>query len=121
MDPLAKSLRPKKLEDVFGQEHILAHQQALLQIGSFILWGPPGCGNHVMHYYYVGIGGGLWLGLARGLEPEPWPWAYCLGSGLGSPAGKTIDADERRAAEVRSLSFTRAHGCRVGHRSFTTV
>ena len=45
MDPLAKSLRPKKLEEVFGQEHILVHQQALLQKGSFILWGPPGCGK----------------------------------------------------------------------------
>ncbi|MBT90216.1 MAG: AAA family ATPase [Deltaproteobacteria bacterium] len=45
MDPLAKLLRPKKLEEVFGQEHLLAHQQALLQKGSFILWGPPGCGK----------------------------------------------------------------------------
>ena len=45
MDPLAKLLRPKKLEEVFGQEHILVHQQALLQKGSFILWGPPGCGK----------------------------------------------------------------------------
>jgi putative ATPase len=45
MDPLAKLLRPKKLEAVFGQEHLLVLQQALLQKGSFILWGPPGCGK----------------------------------------------------------------------------
>ena len=45
MEPLAKLLRPQRLDEVCGQEHLLAHQDSLLQRGSFILWGPPGCGK----------------------------------------------------------------------------
>lgn len=49
--PLADRLRPEKLSDVVGQQHVLGPDGALRQwldnhsTGSFILWGPPGCGK----------------------------------------------------------------------------
>lgn len=49
--PLADRLRPSKLEEVVGQEHIVGENAPvgrMLKSGkitSFILWGPPGCGK----------------------------------------------------------------------------
>src|ERR1700742_4220268 len=49
--PLADRLRPKKLNDVVGQDHILAPEAPLgrmlaaKRLASLILWGPPGCGK----------------------------------------------------------------------------
>jgi len=53
--PLAEKLRPKKLEQFVGQEHLVGKGkiinkllQATLKTGFFpslILWGPPGCGK----------------------------------------------------------------------------
>lgn len=49
--PLAERLRPKRIEDVIGQEHLLAEGQLLAQAmeskapPSIILWGPPGSGK----------------------------------------------------------------------------
>jgi len=49
--PLAERLRPSKLEDVLGQEHILGENKALRvmldnnKLISLILWGPAGCGK----------------------------------------------------------------------------
>ena len=49
--PLADRLRPKYLTEVVGQNHIigkdapLGRMLASGKIGSFILWGPPGCGK----------------------------------------------------------------------------
>ena len=49
--PLADRLRPKCLEDVVGQDHIVGPDAPLGRmlksgkITSFILWGPPGCGK----------------------------------------------------------------------------
>lgn len=49
--PLADRLRPDKLEDVVGQEHLTGPDAPLGRmiksgtITSFILWGPPGCGK----------------------------------------------------------------------------
>jgi len=49
--PLADILRPQKLEDVFGQEHLLSESGALTRllnkgkVPSLIFWGPPGCGK----------------------------------------------------------------------------
>lgn len=51
MEPLAERLRPKAIEDIIGQKHILNEQAVLyrmLQAGkipSMILWGPPGVGK----------------------------------------------------------------------------
>ncbi len=49
--PMADILRPDILDDVVGQEHLLADNGALRRmvdahaLSSLILWGPPGCGK----------------------------------------------------------------------------
>lgn len=50
--PLAEQLRPKTFEEVVGQEHLTGRGGPLHTfigspeaLGSFILWGPPGCGK----------------------------------------------------------------------------
>ncbi|MEV5489880.1 AAA family ATPase [Streptomyces bobili] len=49
--PLADRLRPTRLEDVVGQDHLLAPDAPLglmvaqQRLGSAILWGPPGVGK----------------------------------------------------------------------------
>ena len=49
--PLAELLRPKMLDDVVGQEHLLGPQGrlrvmlALDALGSIVFWGPPGTGK----------------------------------------------------------------------------
>lgn len=51
MNPLADRMRPKKLEEIIGQTHILSPDKILFkaiknnQIFSMILWGPPGAGK----------------------------------------------------------------------------
>ena len=46
-EPLAYRMRPKKLEDYIGQEHILGKDKILYRtikadrLSSIILWGPP--------------------------------------------------------------------------------
>src|SRR5262252_361478 len=52
--PLADRLRPKRLEEIVGQQHLLApdapigRMMANGHISSMILWGPPGCGKTTM-------------------------------------------------------------------------
>jgi putative ATPase len=49
--PLAERLRPKALEDVVGQAHLMGEEGPLRaavergRIGSLVLWGPPGTGK----------------------------------------------------------------------------
>jgi len=49
--PLADRLRPKRLEEIVGQLHLLApdapigRMVASGHISSMVLWGPPGCGK----------------------------------------------------------------------------
>ena len=49
--PLADRLRPKGLEEVIGQDHLLGPEGAIGRmkrsgrLTSMILWGPPGCGK----------------------------------------------------------------------------
>jgi putative ATPase len=49
--PLADRLRPRRLEDVVGQEHLLGPEGPLGRmlaegtLGSIIFWGPPGVGK----------------------------------------------------------------------------
>ncbi len=49
--PLAERMRPRRLEDFVGQEHVLGKGTALRraleadQVPSLILWGPPGTGK----------------------------------------------------------------------------
>ncbi len=49
--PLADRLRPRTLDEVVGQDHLvgkdapIGRMLATGKISSFILWGPPGCGK----------------------------------------------------------------------------
>lgn len=49
--PLAERLRPRRLEEVVGQDHLLkpegpiGRMVAQRRLGSMILWGPPGVGK----------------------------------------------------------------------------
>ncbi len=49
--PLADRLRPRSLDEVIGQAHLLGKEGALRRmiatgrLGSLILWGPPGTGK----------------------------------------------------------------------------
>ncbi|RDE09774.1 replication-associated recombination protein A [Pelagibacterium lacus] len=49
--PLADRLRPRSLDDVIGQQHIIGPEGTLRRmlgsgrLGSLILWGPPGTGK----------------------------------------------------------------------------
>lgn len=49
--PLADRLRPQKIEDVAGQDHLVGEGAPLRKmldggrLSSLVLWGPPGCGK----------------------------------------------------------------------------
>jgi putative ATPase len=49
--PLADRLRPRRLTDIVGQDHLIGpdgpigRMVASRQLSSMILWGPPGCGK----------------------------------------------------------------------------
>ena len=49
--PLAEKLRPKTLDEVIGQVHLVGPQGVVRKmlgsnyLPSMILWGPPGCGK----------------------------------------------------------------------------
>jgi len=49
--PLAYRMKPKTLDEFFGQEHIVGQNKLLYRLikadrlTSIILWGPPGCGK----------------------------------------------------------------------------
>src|SRR5216117_945998 len=50
-EPLASLMRPRTLDEILGQEHLLAPGRVLRRsieedrIPSMILWGPPGSGK----------------------------------------------------------------------------
>ena len=54
--PLAYRMRPTRLEEFYGQEHIVGKNKLLYRLikadrlTSIILWGPPGCGKTSLAY-----------------------------------------------------------------------
>ncbi|MBK8323693.1 MAG: replication-associated recombination protein A [Betaproteobacteria bacterium] len=68
--PLAERLRPRRIEDVVGQAHLLAEGRPLavaLKSGkphSMILWGPPGVGKTTLARLIAGAFGAEFIALS---------------------------------------------------------
>ncbi|OGG76803.1 AAA family ATPase [Candidatus Kaiserbacteria bacterium RIFCSPLOWO2_01_FULL_54_24] len=63
MEPLASKIRPQKLDEFVGQEHLVGGGKPLRvaiekkELFSFILWGPPGSGKTTLARIYAGAVG----------------------------------------------------------------
>ena len=59
MKPLADTIRPNKLKDVIGQEHLIGKNKILSNLAqngklfSMILFGPPGTGKTTIAYSLI--------------------------------------------------------------------
>src|SRR4030042_3629386 len=59
--PLADVLRPKTLDDVVGQEHLVGKNGVIRKLlasdflPSMIFWGPPGCGKTTLAFLLASL------------------------------------------------------------------
>ncbi len=97
--PLADRLRPAALEEVLGQDHLLAADAPLGRmiaagsLASLVLWGPPGCGKTTVARL---------LADAVGLDFDPVSTVF---SGVAELRKIFARADGRRAAGRGTLLF----------------
>ena len=97
--PLAERMRPERLEDFVGQQHILSPGKPLRvqierdQLQSLILWGPPGVGKTTLARI-----------IARMTRCEFIPFSAVL-SGIKEIKAVMADAERLRRAGRRTLLF----------------
>ena len=97
--PLADRLRPAALDEVLGQDHLLAADAPLGRmiaagsLASLVLWGPPGCGKTTVARL---------LADAVGLDFDP---VSAVFSGVAELRKIFARADGRRAAGRGTLLF----------------
>jgi putative ATPase len=97
--PLAERMRPRTLEEFAGQEHILGPGKPLRaqierdQLGSLILWGPPGVGKTTLAQI-----------IAKLTRADYVPFSAVL-SGIKEIKGVMADAEKSRRLGRRTLIF----------------
>ena len=97
--PLAERMRPERLEDYIGQEHILGPGKPLRrqierdELTSVILWGPPGTGKTTLAKL-----------IARITRCEFIPFSAVL-SGIKEIKAVMVDAERLRRAGLRTILF----------------
>ena len=97
--PLADRMRPERLEDFAGQEHILGPGKPLRtqierdEVGSMVLWGPPGVGKTTLARI-----------IARLSRCEFLPFSAVL-SGIKEIKAVMADAERLRKLGRRTIVF----------------
>lgn len=72
--PLAARMRPQRLEEYMGQQHVLAHGKPLREaieaghLHSMILWGPPGVGKTTLARLMAGASDARFIAISAVLS-----------------------------------------------------